>query len=424
MENYNAYKRLAFLEVDKQNQKKNADRQYAVFSRQRKSWRKRSNRTILLKKRSTGGYGIVPDTIEAWNLRRNQMFVQMMEKKKQGYRQKTESQKQKKPQFLRISHTVGDERRSSWGGDKTGHDSRSKGGVIQARVERYKPSRGARLTDAEDNFERMAQDINVHLEAAYNEFMEGDYTGAEESYVNTYLRRKINYEKGEADMHPSTAAGYVIESKVSRRIEGNEGIELQPRHVLKGTRPDIELSDKDGNIGLLDITAENSIGHIFLKKGNWTGHSSIIYVAELLYPSIDFRTMKPVILTEEQKEELRSYETELQIAFQERRDACEENFVENRNRIFSKLINFMCLNPAFSESPSSRQEEIVRCNFQRFGITIDYSEGRIKNAELKDISFTDDDVENYHISDMDRCARTLMQYIMQKKFAGMMLLWP
>ncbi len=42
MENYNAYKRLAFLEVDKQNQKKNAVCLYVpLFSRQRKKLEKK-----------------------------------------------------------------------------------------------------------------------------------------------------------------------------------------------------------------------------------------------------------------------------------------------------------------------------------------------------------------------------------------------
>ncbi|NEO80506.1 MAG: hypothetical protein F6J99_31550 [Moorea sp. SIO4G3] len=39
---------------------------------------------------------------------------------------------------------------------------------------------------------------------------------------------------------------------------------------------------------MVDITAQKSAGHILDKKGNWTGHANIPYVAESIYPSINF----------------------------------------------------------------------------------------------------------------------------------------
>ncbi|NEP26491.1 hypothetical protein [Moorena sp. SIO3I6] len=81
----------------------------------------------------------------------------------------------------------------------------------------------------------------------------------------------------------------MIEGKANVGIKalGSE-FETQNTTLLKGTRPDVAIKLSTGNYALVDITAQKSAGHILDKKGNWTGHANIPYVAESIYPSINF----------------------------------------------------------------------------------------------------------------------------------------
>ncbi|MEZ4732290.1 MAG: hypothetical protein R3E79_34695 [Caldilineaceae bacterium] len=97
---------------------------------------------------------------------------------------------------------------------------------------------------------------------------------------------------------PAMAAtfGYVIESLVSKPISmfspsiSLSGYSVVSQVTVGGTRPDLvlQLSKGGQHIAWLDVTAEGSIGHIYLKD-NWSSHA--INFAEVTYPSLDLATL-------------------------------------------------------------------------------------------------------------------------------------
>ncbi|WP_293073528.1 DUF4157 domain-containing protein [Moorena sp. SIO4A5] len=165
-------------------------------------------------------------------------------------------------------------------------------GVIQRKIITFKPQHPkaeSAYTPEEKEGKEKAEKVDNEVEKAFDEFIKGNYDGASEAQKLIYFRRKQEYEDGKKVIHPSTAAGYVIEGKANVGIKalGSE-FETQNTTLLKGTRPDVAIKLSTGNYALVDITAQKSAGHILDKKGNWTGHANIPYVAESIYPSINF----------------------------------------------------------------------------------------------------------------------------------------
>jgi hypothetical protein len=160
---------------------------------------------------------------------------------------------------------------------------------IQRRLVPYKPNKKdpSDYDTEEKEAANKAEEVDKLVEKAFVEFKKGDYTGASDAQIALYIKRKFEFDKGTGTMHPSTAAGYVIEGKANSGIKGL-GFQTQGTNVMPGTRPDVVIPLSSNKQALVDITASNSIGHIFSKKGNWTGHNDIPYVAESVYPSIDF----------------------------------------------------------------------------------------------------------------------------------------
>jgi hypothetical protein len=184
-------------------------------------------------------------------------------------------------------------------------------------------------TEVEKEGQRKARIVDGAVETAFSEFKKGDLAGASDAQKALYLMRKRQYDQGDKGMHPSTAAGYIIEGKVNNKLtkHAGEGFDLQDAHLLKGTRPDIVFSLPGDQKGLVDITASNSVGHIFKKKGNWTNHVNIPYVAESIYTSIDFSDPSSTSpLTPEQIEEAikRGQESEEWKAYVEQEMAARE----------------------------------------------------------------------------------------------------
>jgi len=187
--------------------------------------------------------------------------------------------------------------------------------------------------------------VNNIVDTAYQQFLKNDFTGVSDAKKALYLRRKVEFDTNKTTMHPSTAAGYVIESKANVEIE-KLGYHTQNTSLLKGTRPDVAVPLKSKNYALLDITAWNSKGHILDKKGNWTGHKHIPYVAEVTYPSLNFggglkkANVKP--LTEEQIKEalefIRKKEVDIELMRQEWLDA-QRTAYENNQDIIEDLID-------------------------------------------------------------------------------------
>lgn len=324
--------------------------------------------------------------------------------KKEMNQPRTKAREQTAPQMPWLGSRIGAGQKDDhiWGGDS----------VVQRRVVRYKPLSNTSMTKEHQAFDNKAQEIDGKLQRAYTEFMADDFSDASPQYTAVYLLRKHNYDNHIQDMHPATAAGYVIESKVTERIKNDDGVSIQVTGLLKGTRPDIVL-ENGGQFGLLDITASNSTGHILLKKGNWTGHQNITYVAELTYPSIDFGSMKPITWAQEQGEQIMQYAASLQNAYQERVDLCESNFVENRRRIMGALFD----KDIYFVGCSDRQREIVINNFGQFGIQLLLFPGwKIIGGEMENFL---PNPETYSIWVMDRKAQILIDAIRENSLFGM-----
>lgn len=325
--------------------------------------------------------------------------------KKEMNQPRTKAREQTAPQMPWLGSRIGFGQKDDhiWGGDS----------VVQRYVARYKPlSLFAPMTEEEQGFQAKAQEIDGKLQQAHAEFLADDFSDASPQYTAVYLLRKHNYDNHIQDMHPATAAGYVIESKVTERIKNDPDVSIQVTGLLKGTRPDIVL-ENGGQYGLLDITASNSAGHILLKKGNWTGHQNITYVAELIYPSINFGSMAPIALTQKQKEQIMQHAAGLQNAYQERVDLCESNLVENRRRIMGALFGKdICF-----KGCTGRQREIIINNFGQFGIQLLLFPGwKITGFEMENFL---PDPETYSIWDMDRKAQILIDAIRKNRLFGM-----
>jgi len=188
-----------------------------------------------------------------------------------------------------------------------------------------------------------ARAVDNVVEEAYTRFLGGDYTGASDAQIDLYKLRKYEFDTGNWTMHPSTAAGYVIEGMVNSVIQGWEDIQLQVTGLLSGTRPDVVIQLTDDQYALVDITASNSAGHILDKKGNWLNHVPIPVVAESIYPSIDFKTMGESKLSEEDMAAIQQRIAEQQeaqaLAEEEARQAKIDRFKTIQNEIMEIIKN-------------------------------------------------------------------------------------
>ncbi|WP_292803329.1 DUF4157 domain-containing protein [Nostoc sp. NMS7] len=215
-------------------------------------------------------------------------------------------------------------------------------GVIQRTLIKHKPKKtGECLPEIENEADRLALQVDELVMKAYEEFIKGDYTGASQAQTDLYIYRMSEYKKNKEKMHPSTAAGYVIEGKANKGI-AMLGHGLQVTGRLKGTRPDVLISLSNGEEALIDITASNSIGHIFNKPGNWTKHKKIVYVAESYYPSINFDNPSSTkSLTKEEEEQARKRAEKVALNNEEaeamKRERTIERYTEDQNKLLELL---------------------------------------------------------------------------------------
>ncbi len=292
--------------------------------------------------------------------------------------------------------------------EKSDRDEWDNDAIVQRKVMRYKPNVMHPLNEDEQAFENFANIIDGILDGAYQEFVHGDFSGASKKYINLYCLRKKHFDEGVKDMHPSTAAGYVIESKVNDKICGWQGVELQATGMLKGTRPDIVLSDGNGSYGLLDITASDSTGHIFMKKGNWIRHENIIYVAELIYPSINFKTMEAITLTEEQEEAIRQNAETKRAEYEKWIDSCKENLYNNQGCI---LITLNMAHYILGRLIDRQKDRLIE-KFQEFGIALFMGEkGVLLGKKMENFPGSDEYFEHYSAFDMNCKATRIIREI-------------
>lgn len=285
--------------------------------------------------------------------------------------------------------------------------------VIQRQVIVHKEN-----ADGNDNalsfMKDTAQKIDAILQNAFQTFLENRFPGASTNHVLLYLTRRDEFDKGNSLIHPSVSAGYVIESMVNAQIRLMEGVHLQVTGLLKGSRPDIVLK-YDDLLGALDITASNNVGHIFNKSGNWTAHENIIYVAELTYPSIDFREMGPVDLTPQQKEDLQERIDRKQQDEKKWKTYLQEHFASNRDSLLSALS----IQEISLRSATQRQKGIVIKNLRPFGIKAWEEKGVLKCSAAADFPLP----ENYVPSSWDQKARALILWIAADSLVWMRSLW-
>ncbi|GAA0361479.1 hypothetical protein [Bacillus horti] len=241
----------------------------------------------------------------------------------------------------------------------------------------HKPTAETALTsDVEKELWDIAQKIDDEVNSAYTRFMTGDYNGASQAQIDLYTLRKYEFDNNSKSMHPSTAAGYVIEGMVNSVINGMDGVEIQVTNLLDGTRPDVLITLPSGEMGLLDITASKSAGHILGKKGNWLNHQNIPLVIESVYPSIDFRNMTSQTLSTEDLariQERMKHDAEMKILMEEQRQAhLQESYQQRQNVIYEKLME---LKAAYDQNNdrdvlpyriNSRSQE----NFRKIGLDV------------------------------------------------------
>lgn len=238
--------------------------------------------------------------------------------------------------------------------------------AIPKTIHRYKPRANDSCDAEQQEFEARAVEIDVLVQKAHRELLEGNLSGANDNYITLYQKRKSDFEKNKNSIYPAMAAGYVIESKVNNQIYNMPGVELQVTTWLKGTRPDIVLFNNNGHQALLDITAAKSAGHIFNKRGNWTGHKDIIYVAELVYPSIDFNLMEAIQLSAEDEARLNNITSLKQAEAEEQLEIYTNCLIAYRQQIWDAMSSGY----PFSGDCTTRQQETLQDNFALFGLQI------------------------------------------------------
>ncbi len=298
--------------------------------------------------------------------------------------------------------------------------------VVQREVKRYKPE-AEPATEAEQEFDKKTSKIDGILQTAYNEFCAENFGGASRAYRDNYIRIKSNYDEGKKKINPSAAAGYVIESKVNAKLACMEHVRTQVTGLIKGSRPDIVLdmnsshaSRKPGQaappvetvFAALDITAEQSWGHIFKKKGNWCNHKHIIYVAELTYPSIDFRTMGPITLTKEEKDRINSRLALEQEEEELERRVCQESFLSFQEELVDVMEGgYPC------GKMNDRQMGTLSYSFGALGLNLNLVAGSLTVTKI--IGFEKAHKLNWAIiGTLKDLKDTLVFHILQKELIG------
>ncbi len=134
----------------------------------------------------------------------------------------------------------------------------------------------------------VAKKVDKYVEEGRTKLMSGDFNDGQTPYQQLYLRRLYAFTNGKGGMHPSTAAGYVIEEYVNKKIENRPDIDTQNTTLMAGTRPDVVIY-ADQKYGLVDITSQASLGHIFSKAGGWNRLTdNRRYIAESTYQALNF----------------------------------------------------------------------------------------------------------------------------------------
>lgn len=134
--------------------------------------------------------------------------------------------------------------------------------------------------------------VQQYADKAYN-ISALDYNNPKQ---RKWLEKIEQYCNDEIVLYMNASYGYAVEEMVNQELRARYNtavhgykVELQVTHGC--TRPDIVITDRYRNeVAWLDITSENSAGHIYSKDGS--GWRTKGFVAELLYESFDISKLR------------------------------------------------------------------------------------------------------------------------------------
>ncbi len=164
------------------------------------------------------------------------------------------------------------------------------GQIVQLRIEQYptnaaddvKAEYDAQVEAAEDRINDEVQDARAHA------LRWGDYTDSDNARLSLWAATAKQYFDDPATVPEFLHArfGYAIEELASENIpDPLQGLTVNLQVAAGPTRPDIVLNDGGLQVAWLDITAEESEGHILGKGGS--GWKTRPFVAEILYDSLE-----------------------------------------------------------------------------------------------------------------------------------------
>lgn len=173
------------------------------------------------------------------------------------------------------------------------------------------PSEKTNKEEADEMNEHVRKAVNVAYQMLIG-YLKGEELnpkqyGIRDGYWDNFLQTLHPDSK----MMPNAAAGYVVEEIATYVLNTwdknklhKDNFNFQDVDLMEGSRPDITSKTKGNENVLIDITSTGGMGHITDKKGGWLSYP---HVAEVLYPSIDFKNLDltEVKMTEDEKNAIR-----------------------------------------------------------------------------------------------------------------------
>ncbi|WP_127583461.1 hypothetical protein [Paenibacillus koleovorans] len=145
--------------------------------------------------------------------------------------------------------------------------------------------------DHKARIQQVLTDLNTAVMQAYSYVVSvpslAGFANQKSGYLQEWIKRWNAYVQTADAQMLASSFGYAIETLATEYFftKPDDVAYQQPRD---GTRPDVVLFDGMMDLAWLDITAEDSQGHIF-KKDGW--EKKIDNFAEVVYPSLDDSTL-------------------------------------------------------------------------------------------------------------------------------------
>lgn len=163
---------------------------------------------------------------------------------------------------------------------------------------------------------RVDREVQAAREQALNW---GDYDGDDNARLALWAATAQEYydDPTQAPNFIHARFGYAIEELSTAQLPANSnGLSINLQVAAGHTRPDIVLRDGDDDVAWIDITAEDSKGHILGKQG--AGWKNRPFVSEILYDSLELNEVLEGMDNPMLQELGGYYAAKNQITFQER----------------------------------------------------------------------------------------------------------